>query len=317
MTAQNTTYGVHLGPEPVDPKTLIALWARIDDLGFGWASVWDHFVPGMTDLEGSYDAVVAHTALALATSRVTVGALVYSVTHRNLGVLANAIASIDRFSNGRAALGIGAGWSAEEHRMFGLRFDAPGTRLDLLEEAVPCLRRLFDGETLTFVGDHVRFEDARIVPGPVQRHLPIWVGGLGERRTLRIAAVHADGWNSPAGLTPEQFAQKKSVLARHCDDVGRDISTIKCAANILTPWTIDNLAVLGDAKAARAGTARSSFQELLATYEGTSLLGSDAEAVDRIRAFVDAGADQVNFSYLPQWGVEGIERLASLLPLSS
>lgn len=314
--AAGTTYGVHLGPEPVEPETLLSLWRRVDELGFGWASVWDHLVPGMTDLQVSYDAVVAHTALALATSRLTVGALVYSVTHRNIGVLANAIATIDRFSNGRAALGIGAGWSAEEHRMFGLRFDSAGSRLDFLEEAVPCLRRLFDGESVTFAGDHVRLQDARIIPGPVQDRLPIWVGGLGERRTLRIAAIHADGWNSPAGLTPEQFAHKREVLRRHCDDVGRDVSTIKCAANILTPWTVENLAVVGDVSVARAGTARASFHELLATYESTSLLGSDAAAVDLINAFVDAGADQVNFSYLPQWGVEGIERLAAVLQLT-
>ena len=310
---QPTVIGVHLGPEPVEPELLMRMWRRADELGFGWISVWDHFVPGMTALEGSYDAVVSHTALALSTSRATVGALVYSVTHRNIGVLANAIATIDRFSGGRAALGIGAGWSATEHRMFGLPFDSAGRRLDWLQEAVPCLRRLFDSETVTFSGEHVQLDDARIVPGPLNDHLPIWVGGTGERRTLRIAAQHADGWNSPAGLTPEEFALKVRVLHAHCDDVARDPSTIRCAANILSPWTVENLAVIADANSA---TARADFEAYTATYRSTALLGSDEEARARIDAFIEAGADQVNFSYLPQWGVEGLERIASLVDLS-
>ena len=106
--ARVTVFGVHAGLQNTSMESLRALWRRVEDLGFGWISVWDHFYPiSGSEGAGSYDSVASHSALAMVTSRVRIGVLVYSVGYRRPAVLANAIATIDQLSGGRAE----ASWS--------------------------------------------------------------------------------------------------------------------------------------------------------------------------------------------------------------
>ena len=138
-------------------------------------------------------------------------------------MLANAICTIDHLSGGRADLGLGAGWSQIEYEAYGIPFPPTRVRLDQLEEAVQCVRSLLRDDVTNFDGAWFQFRDAQCVPRPLQVELPIWIGGGGEKRTLRIAAQWADGWNVPF-VDPDTFAHKRSVLQKHCDDVGRDPS---------------------------------------------------------------------------------------------
>src|SRR5690606_15877517 len=133
--------------------------------------------------------------LAADTTHARVGCLVFYVGYRNPGLLAKAAVTIDHISGGRFELGLGAGWHRWEAEAFGYDFPAPGTRLDMLDEAAGLIRRLLTEERTTHEGVHFRASNAAVVPGPVDGRLPIWIGGTGEKRTLRIAARHADGWN--------------------------------------------------------------------------------------------------------------------------
>src|SRR5688500_18383441 len=122
-----TVLGVHTGLQNTSLDELTALWQRIEALGYDWISIWDHFYAA--DLTGNPDcleAVTAHAALAAVTERVTCGSLVYCVGYRSPAVLAKAITSIDHLSHGRAAIGLGAGWSAAEYEAFGIPFPATG-----------------------------------------------------------------------------------------------------------------------------------------------------------------------------------------------
>ena len=112
----------------------------------------------------------------------------YSVGYRHPAVLANAICTIDQLSGGRADLGLGAGWSEIEYRAYGIPFPPVKVRMDMLEECIQCVRGLLRDEVTTFEGTYFQLHEARCEPKPVQAELPIWVGGQGERRTLRIAA---------------------------------------------------------------------------------------------------------------------------------
>src|SRR4051794_40767206 len=150
-------------------------------------------------------------AIAAATNRVECGVLVYCAAYRYPAVIAKALATIDLISNGRAHVGIGAGWSVREHETYGIRFPPLGERMDVLEEAATCLRLLLRQEQSDFSGKFFQLSSARCDPRPVQAALPIWIGGAGERRTLNIAARLADGWNAPF-LSPEEFARKRAVL---------------------------------------------------------------------------------------------------------
>ena len=136
------------------------------------------------------------------------------------------LVTIDHISGGRSIMGIGGAWFEPEHRAFGIDFGSGfGQRLDWLGEAVPAIRRLLDGEEVTSSGGRYAFDRLRLDPRPLQAHLPIMIGGSGERKTLRIVAEYADIWN--AFGTPEELAHKDDVLRRHCADVGRDPATIE------------------------------------------------------------------------------------------
>ena len=126
-------------------------------------------------------------------------------------MLANAICTIDQLSGGRADLGLGAGWSQIEYDAYGIPFPPVEMRMDQLEEAIQCVRGLLREEVTDFTGTWFQLTDAQCEPKPVQAELPIWVGGGGEKRTLRIAAQWADGWNIPF-VAPETFAHKRGVL---------------------------------------------------------------------------------------------------------
>lgn len=297
-----TTFGVHTGLQHTSADELRLLWKRIEALGFDWISIWDHFygATGQPDDAACLEAVAMHAALASETERVQCGALVYSIGYRHPAVLAKAITAIDLISGGRAAMGIGAGWAEVEYEAYGIPFPPVGTRMDQLEEGIACLRGLLHHEVTDFDGHYFRLTNARNEPRPIQPALPIWVGGGGEKRTLRIAARFADGWNVPF-VSPEDFATKRDVLHRHCADVDRDAGDIKCAVNVGLAWTEESL--------------RSQFGAIADRVRPGVLSGSFDEVVDRIGQYVEAGADQVNLALRAPFDTESLERFSQAMQL--
>jgi probable F420-dependent oxidoreductase len=182
---------------------------RVEQLGYSILVVPDHFRDHLAP-------VPALTAAALATTRLRVGSLVFSNDFRHPAVLAKDAATVDVLSGGRFELGLGAGWLRAEYDQAGIPFDAPGTRVERLEEAVTILKGLLAGERVTFAGRHYAIADLEGRPTPVQRpHPPIAIGG-GGRRTLTLAAREA----SIVGLVPR---------ARR-DGSGLDLSDLSDAA---------------------------------------------------------------------------------------
>jgi len=138
-------------------------------------------------------------------------------------------------------------------------------------------------------------KDARCQPRPVQAELPIWVGGGGEKRTLAIVARWADGWNVPF-ISPEEFARKRSVLAEHCANVGRDVDDIKCAVNVGLAFTDESL--------------KTQFGALADAIRPGVLTGSDDEVVDMVGRYAAAGATQINVALRAPFLTDELERLA-------
>src|SRR5437762_3835884 len=130
-------------------------------------------------------------AAAAVTSRIRIGAFVFANDYRHPLLLARETATLDQISNGRAELGIGAGWNVSDYRQLGMPYDRPGLRIERLEESLVILRRLFAGERVGHDGRHYRLDGARLEPRPVQPRIPILIGGGGPRM-LRIAARNAD-----------------------------------------------------------------------------------------------------------------------------
>ena len=228
--AHRLRFGIQAGPTDLPYSARCELWQTAERLGYDWASVSDHLsrlaVFGAHDTDPWLEAWTQLAALAQATSRIRVGTLVSCVGYRHPAVLAKMAATLDVISGGRLELGLGAGYAEAEYRMYGLPFPSAAVRLAQLDEALQVCKLLWTHERSDFLGEHFRLDGAVCEPKPLQRpHPPIWVGGMGEQKTLRIVAEHADGWNA-FPLPVDQLAHKLSVLADHCQKIGRDVGTI-------------------------------------------------------------------------------------------
>jgi alkanesulfonate monooxygenase SsuD/methylene tetrahydromethanopterin reductase-like flavin-dependent oxidoreductase (luciferase family) len=220
--------GLNLWSQGSDWPAFLAAGRRADALGFDHLWTWDHVQAIFGDADQPiFEGYTALAALAQATDRIRLGLFVGANTFRNPALAVKSLVTIDHISGGRAMFGIGGAWFEGEHRAFGFDFGSGfGQRLDWLAEAVPAARALLDGETVTSpAGGRYAFDALRIEPRPLQDHLPIVIGGSGERKTLRIVAEHADIWN--AFGTPETLEAKDRILREHCLAVGRDEAEIE------------------------------------------------------------------------------------------
>ena len=211
------------------PEVLAATGRAAEEAGVADITFMDHwfqmehFAPaGDPMLEGytSLGFMAAHT------STLTLGLLVTGVTYRHPGLLAKIVATLDVLSGGRAQLGLGAAWYEREHLGLGVPFPPPGERLGRLEEALQICLQMWGDDDGPFEGRFYRLAETLCSPKPVTRpRPPIVVGGGGERRTLRLVARYADACNLFAAGT-DAVAHKLDVLARHCEDAGRDPATV-------------------------------------------------------------------------------------------
>lgn len=295
-------FGVHAGPQYCTIDELRAVWHAADAGGaFDWASVWDHFTPAVIgETRGPcLEGVATMTALAAETHRVTVGCLVFCVFYRHPAVLAKAAVTIDHVSGGRMDLGLGIGWHEAECAAYGLPFPSLRERLDRLDESAQIIRRLFDEEAVTFDGRYYQLRDARCEPHPLGRPR-IWIGGMGERRLLRIVAERADGWNVPF-ISPEVFAQKNTVLTEWCERVGRDPAAVMRTINL-------GLALAPDESGARRKRAAldEQFGAMMSFLEPGMLIGTPAQVIDRVAAYRDAGAERINIALRAPFDLEAL-----------
>lgn len=269
----------------------------------GWDGVYvaDHF---MGDGGGfgapetpTHEATAVLAALAAVTDRVRLGSLVFGNTYRHPAVLAKWAITVDHVSRGRLVLGIGAGWQQNEHDQYGIRLPPPGERISRFEEACRAITGLLRQPTTSVAGDHYQLTDALAEPKPVQEHLPLLIGGKGDRM-LGVVARHADEWNM-WGLAPV-IAERAEVLARRCAAVGRDPSQIRRSAQALVfltddPGTARRLLERTGGRAAVAGTAEH-LAEAVAAWQAVGIdevivpdftLGRGQIRLDRMDAIIE------------------------------
>ncbi|MGI9624741.1 MAG: LLM class flavin-dependent oxidoreductase, partial [Acidimicrobiales bacterium] len=216
------------------------------------------------------------------------GCLVFYVGFRNPALLARAAISIDHISDGRFEIGLGAGWAGLEARAHGYDFPGVGVRLDMLEEAAELIEALCTQDRTTHDGSHFTTDDVSMLPPPVRGSLPLWIGGIGERRTLRIAARRASGWNA-AYASPDEFRRLGTVLDAHCEDLHRDPETIERSINLLFGMVSDERSM-----STVETTMREQWGPGWPRVSSGALLGTPEMAVERILEYRDAGADMVN-----------------------
>ena len=293
--------GVHLGQQSIPMPELRALWRKLDARGVDWISLRDHLYEAPFDGGGEphFEALTALGALAAETTHARIGCLVFYIGYRNPALLAKAAITIDHISGGRFELGIGAGWHVWEAYAYGYPFPDIGTRLDMLDEAAEVIHRLFTQDRTTYSGRHFQVDDASCLPKPAGPRLPIWIGGLGERRTLEIAARRADGWNA-AYVNPEEYRRLSGVLDHWCEVNQRDPSDIRRAANVAFALAMNDS---GAKVERRKLQALDSGQRL----DDGALTGTPDSAIEQVMRYVEAGAQDVNVLLQPPWDEEALD----------
>lgn len=210
---------------------LAEIGGTADEAGFASLWVMDHFFqirgvgePDEPMLEG-YSTL---SYLAGVTRRAKLGTLVTGVHYRYPGILVKTVTTLDVLSGGRAYLGIGAGWYERESLGLGVPFPPTGERFERLEETLQIAKKMWSGEVEPYHGTHYKLEETLNSPQAISRpHPPIMIGGMGEKKTLRLVARYADACNLFAHGGAELIRHKLDVLKGHCEDVGRDYEEIE------------------------------------------------------------------------------------------
>ena len=267
-------------PNPERPPSEVLDLARLAD-ELGWYGMWyaDHYMPntGSEAIQPGdvHECWAMLPAIAAVTEHIRMGSLVAPTSVHHPAVLANRAATIDRISNGRMVLGVGAGWQINEHAAYGIELEPAGQRVSRFDEAIQIMRSLLDEERTTFHGEYYDITDAPADPKPVQSPLPILVG-TGSPRMLRITARHADEWNTWGA--PDMAGGALAKLHTACEQVGRDPATLWKSTQALVFMT-DNTEFAANVKAGDMGER--------------SILGSNAQLVDEIGLYVELGFDEL------------------------
>jgi F420-dependent oxidoreductase-like protein len=266
------------------------VWEVADQAGFDHLWILDHLLPLTKSATGWYaadsrdpifEAWTTLACMAALTRRVRIGVNVTGNLYRHPGLLAKMAATVDHFSDGRLEMGIGAAHAEREFVSLGMPFASVGERLARLAEAIEVMKLLWTEDVADYSGAYYQLTGAVSAPKPLQKpHPPIWIGGRGERKTLRIVAEHADVWNVVGG-EPEEAERLSRVLDGHCEAVGRDPASVRRSVGIRFDGADPDAAL-------RAGEAmlERGFTELIVTVAGPDAVRhAEAVALTLIPAF--------------------------------
>ena len=290
--------------DPVEAyETMTQIAQTADETGF--ASVWlvDHFhtIPQPSQ-EVTFEAWTTTAALARDTKRVRVGQMVTCNGYRNPALLAKMASTVDVLSHGRLNFGIGAGWYEHEYRAYGYDYPDAPTRLRYLREAVQVIRAMWTQEEAVFEGNYYQVHGAINQPKGVQQpHIPLLIGGGGEKVTLKLVAQYGDACNIGGDL--ETIQHKFEVIKQHCETVGRDYESIH-----RTSTTFCSIADTGEqAQAQIPDVLKSAFGDRM---RGTALIGSPETIRQRLAEIEAAGVQELIVGFAQRTNPEQLRRFA-------
>lgn len=295
-----TFFGLQLHPQYTTWDEMRDAALLAEEAGWDVLMTWDHFVPLMGDVTGpNLEGWQILAAFAAITKKPQIGMLVSGNTYRHPAVLANMATTLDNISNGRAVLGIGAAWNEHEHKMYGIDFDTAPIRLAKLREATRIIRGLLDTGTVTYEGTYYKLENATLGTRPIQKRLPILVGGGGEQVTLKITARYADWWHGFG--TADVIKHKLDVLKKHCEDVGRDY-------NEIAPTAGGSILVRDDLNTVDKRMREVSKRNKVEAPNRPAVLGSPDEIAKKLLEYHRNGVKGFLFGMSPPYDRETIER---------
>lgn len=283
-------------------ETMVRVAQTAEEVGF--ASIWlvDHFhTTPQPSQEVTFECWTSTAALARETSAIRVGQMVTCNNYRNPALLAKMASTVDVLSHGRLNFGIGAGWYEHEYRAYGYDYPDGPARLRQLREAVQIIRAMWQEEEAHFEGASYQVRGAINQPKGVQRpHIPLLIGGDGEKVTLKLVAQYADACNvgdDPAGVT-----QKLAVLKQHCQTVGRDYESIRRTTTTMCLMAESDEQALEQLPAERKARMGDTVQ--------TALIGSPETIRQRLASYEEAGVQELVLRFIDGTNLEALHRFA-------
>ena len=297
--------GANCWNQYTDWASWLAAEQRAEGLGYDSLWTWDHVYPIVGSWQGPIlEAYTAISALAATTRRATVGLMVGANTFRNPALVAKMMTTIDHISGGRAVLGIGAAWFETEHTGFGIPFgEGPPERLRWLGQALPIMRGMLDGTEPTTTDGVYRTHAVRNDPLPVQRHLPILIGGGGLQVTLKLVARYGDACN--LGGSIDSLREKEAALVAHCEAIGRDERQIERTYGIGVPVIRDSRA-----EAQRIQAAIFEANGRAKMWEDQPV-GTPEDVAERLAPLVEMGYRHLIAGFPSPYDEESMTRLAT------
>jgi alkanesulfonate monooxygenase SsuD/methylene tetrahydromethanopterin reductase-like flavin-dependent oxidoreductase (luciferase family) len=283
--------------------SLRRIWQDADRLGYYSASLYDLLnIPTL-------ECWTTLSALAAETQQVRLVPMVLANLYRPPALLAKMAATLDVISGGRFELGIGAGGGRRDHLASGYDFPSTAVRVEMLEEAVDIIKKLWTGTRVDFEGRYYRLKGATIDPTPVQRpHPPVLIGGHGEEYLLRAVARHADLCNIGSEMSLEEHRAKLAILGEHCRKVGRDVGEIEVTHNTRVVIA-DSAAEFDKLVARQADGARMSARDYRASL-ASAIAGTPEQCIEQLKPYVDGGISYFFLIFPDPVPSEGLELFA-------
>jgi len=297
--------GANCWNQYTDWASWLAAEQRAEGLGYDSLWTWDHVYPIVGSWQGPIlEAYTAISALAATTRRATVGLMVGANTFRNPALVAKMMTTIDHISGGRAVLGIGAAWFETEHTGFGIPFgEGPPERLRWLGQALPIMRGMLDGTAPSAPHGIYSAQAVRNDPPPLQKHLPILVGGSGREVTLKLVARYADACNVGGGVGPVRACE--TALLRHCETLGRDEREIERTTGL-------GVAVIRDSREEAARVAAALYERNGgARIWDDQPVGTPEDVVEQVAPYLELGYRHLIFGFPSGYDEETMTRLAT------
>lgn len=289
--------------DPVEAyETMTSVAQTADEVGFASAWLVDHFhtIPHPSQ-EMTFECWTSTAALARDTRNIRIGQMVTCNSYRHPALLAKMASTVDVLSHGRLNFGIGAGWSENEYRSYGYPYPEGPERLRQLREAVQVILAMWTQEKAHFEGTYYQVRDAINQPKGVQQpHIPLLIGGNGEKVTLKLVAQYADACN--VGDDPATMKQKFAVLKEHCATVGRDYKSIH--------RTSTTFCLMADSDEQALAQLPAERKARLGNRVTTALIGSPETIRQRLATYEEAGVQELVLRFVDGTNLESLRRFA-------
>ena len=273
-------------PDPVEAfEAMTRVAQEAENLGYNSVWLYDHFhtIP-VPSQEVTFECWMSTAALARDTKRVRIGQLVTCNGYRNPALLAKMASTVDVMSHGRLDFGVGAGWFEHEYRAYGYDYPDAPERLRYLREAIQVILAMWTQEEAVFEGKYYQVRGAINQPKGVQKpHIPLLIGGGGEKVTLKLVAQYADACNIGGDIPT--IRHKLDVIKQHCEDVGHDYTSIR--------RTSSSICVIGESEKAALASLKPMERDIVTMMRASAMIGSPETIRRRIAEFEDAGIQEL------------------------